>query len=113
MEGVTILNQYMECIAIKPNITSLLIAGGIALVIGILFAFLIRVKGFWPFLLSVLLFGGLVFVLELAPTTQGWGTKVEEERYEVTISDNVSMTEFNKIYNIVEQRGDIYVVTKK
>lgn len=30
--------------------------------------------------------------------------------YEVTISDNVSMTEFTKKYDVIEQRGEIYVV---
>lgn len=34
-------------------------------------------------------------------------------QYEVTISDDVSFTEFTEKYNIIEQRGEIYVVQEK
>ena len=34
-------------------------------------------------------------------------------RYEVTIDDSVSLTEFYEHYNVIEQRGEIFVVEKK
>ena len=34
-------------------------------------------------------------------------------KYEVTISDDVSMKEFTDKYSIIEQRGDIYVIKEK
>ena len=34
-------------------------------------------------------------------------------KYEVTIDDNVSMKEFNEHHEILEQRGEIYVVKEK
>lgn len=39
--------------------------------------------------------------------------KTGKLQYEVTIDNSVSMTEFNKKYEIVEQRGDIFVVKKR
>lgn len=39
--------------------------------------------------------------------------KTGELQYELTIDDTVSMTEFNKKYEIVEQRGDIFVVKER
>ena len=33
--------------------------------------------------------------------------------YEVTISDEVSMNDFYNRYNVIEQRGDIYVIREK
>lgn len=38
---------------------------------------------------------------------------VQEVRYEVTIDDSVSMKEFTNKYEIIEQRGEIYVVREK
>lgn len=34
-------------------------------------------------------------------------------RYEVTIDDSVSLTEFYEHYNVIEQRGEIFVVEEK
>lgn len=34
-------------------------------------------------------------------------------QYEVTIDDSVSLTEFYEHYNVIEQRGEIFVVEKK
>lgn len=34
-------------------------------------------------------------------------------KYEVTISDDVSLKEFTDKYSIIEQRGDIYVIKEK
>lgn len=34
-------------------------------------------------------------------------------RYDVTISDSVSLKEFNKKYNILSQNGEIYTVVEK
>ena len=39
--------------------------------------------------------------------------KTGKLQYEVTIDDIVSMTEFNKKYEIIEQRGDIFVVKER
>lgn len=45
--------------------------------------------------------------------SQNENHKTGELQYEVTIDDTVSMTEFNKKYEIIEQRGDIFVVKEK
>ena len=36
-----------------------------------------------------------------------------ESNWEVTIDDGVSMNEFNNRYEIIEQRGEIYVIKEK
>ena len=44
---------------------------------------------------------------------QDRNNKTGDVEYEVTIDESVSMVEFNKRYEIVEQRGDIFVVKEK
>lgn len=64
----------------------------------------------WIWALYIFLLALLVvaFVMGLAVIVDGFTHN--ETTYEVTIDDNVSMTEFMSTYEIVEQRGDIYVV---
>lgn len=42
----------------------------------------------------------------------GFETKIET-RYDVTISDEVKLTEFNEKYEIIEQKGKIYTIREK
>lgn len=39
--------------------------------------------------------------------------KTTETRYEVLISDNISFKEFNESYEVIEQRGEIYVIKER
>lgn len=39
--------------------------------------------------------------------------KTVETRYEVLISDNISFKEFNENYEVIEQRGEIYVIKER
>ena len=109
MEGVEILNQYVV------NNSPL---GWIALVPGIIFAILCIVFGIMAisdgcpgpgaalFALTVLcciLIGMGVAILKIPPET----------RYDVIISENVSMTEFHEKYEIIEQNGKIFTVREK
>lgn len=43
---------------------------------------------------------------------KGFETKIET-RYDVTISDEVKLTEFNEKYEIIEQKGKIYTIREK
>jgi hypothetical protein len=53
-----------------------------------------------------LVFGFLLSVLTEIPTKY-------ETRYEVQISDGVSMREFTEKYEIIDQRGQIFVIKEK
>lgn len=39
--------------------------------------------------------------------------KTTETRYEVLVSDDISFKEFNTCYEVIEQRGEIYVIREK
>lgn len=56
------------------------------------------------------LIGLLLWVLVGAMTSE---SVVQEVQYEVIIDDSVSMKEFTNKYEIIEQRGEIYVVREK
>ena len=59
----------------------------------------------------ILFIAGLFFIIfsEMHKNTVPTG----KYKYEVTIDENVSFTELNSKYNIIEQRGDIYVLEDK
>lgn len=57
---------------------------------------------------TIILFGSMFVAVY-----QSENHKTGELQYEVTINDTISMTEFNKKYEIVEQRGDIFVVKER
>lgn len=53
--------------------------------------------------------GGLLLTFMICSV----GKKVSYTTYEVTIEDSVSLQEFNKRYEIIEQRGEIYIIKEK
>lgn len=75
----------MECAEVEGAVTGVFIGLVVSLITGVLF--------------------GIIF--EYPPVTE------TTLRYEVTIDDSVSMTEFTGRYNIIEQRGSIFVVEEK
>ena len=75
----------MECEEVGGTLTGVLIGLVLSLFIGALF--------------------GTLF--EYPPVTE------TTMRYEVTIDDSVSLTEFYEHYNVIEQRGEIFVVEEK
>lgn len=113
MDGVTILNT-IEVTGASKNV---IIATLIGFVIALLIMFILEASEdsiFDTFLLILLIsniFG--LFACFFVGTYQNENHKTVELRYEVTIDDTVSMTEFNKKYEIIEQRGDIFVVKER
>lgn len=120
MNGVTILNE-IEVIQVV-NDTFNYTAAGIALIITVLtcavvgfFIGRMEVEEFTGTLAGVMLglvlsffigplFGALFQYPPITETTM---------RYEVTIDESVSLTKFYKHYNVIEQRGEIFVVEEK
>lgn len=120
MDGVTILNE-IEVIQIV-NDTFNYTAGGIALIVTILIC---AIVGFFIGRLDCSEFectiiGGLVglvfgiFVMVAFGSAFSYPPETETTmQYEVILDDSVSMNEFCEHYNVVEQRGDIFVVEEK
>lgn len=59
--------------------------------------------------ITLCIVGGLLFTFMIC----AGGKKTPYTAYEVTIENSVSLQEFNQRYEILERRGDIYVITEK
>lgn len=109
MDGVTILNT-IELTGVGKNV---IIAFAVSFFIALFLTLILQVSKnscvLVFLLIDLIVFIGCVFV----SWYQSENHKTGEIRYEVTIDDTVSMTEFNKKYEIIEQRGDIFVVKEK
>lgn len=120
MDGVTILNEFEVVQVVNDTFNPT--AGVIALLVTVLICaiagfFIGRINrdevlstlvgalfGFVLGFLSMSLFGTIFSYPAVTETTM---------QYEVILDDSVSMNEFCEHYNVVEQRGDIFVVEEK
>lgn len=112
MDGVTILNT-IEVTAISPGAFVTLVITGLLFLILTSRAESINLKadGLVIFLIAS---SAIAFLVCMGIMVyQSENRKTGELQYEVTIDDTVSMTEFNKKYEIIEQRGDIFVVKER
>ena len=120
MDGVTVLNEIevVQVVNDTFNFTAAFIALIVTVLIGAVVGFFIGRMEFEEFegtligaLLGLVLslFVGALFgrLFEYPPVTE---TTI---RYEVTIDDSVSLTEFYEHYNVIEQRDKIFVVEEK
>ena len=113
MDGVTILNTIELTDASFGTVVTLVITGVVFFIL--LFCMWLtsgsKVDNLLFFLFVV---DAIVILVNTAIAAyQSENYKTGEIQYEVTIDDSVSMTEFNKKYEIVEQRGDIFVVKER
>ena len=112
MEGITILNQteVMEPtpLAVKVIVTLMIIAA--ISCIAFFIAEYVMASITCPVILGFISISSLVTVLIIAILSPKHLTGYE---YEVTIDENVSMKEVYERYEIVEQRGDIWVLRDK
>lgn len=120
MEGVTILNEFEVVQVVNETFNST--AGFVALIVTVLIC---AITGFFigrinrDEVLSTLvgaLFGCVLGFLAMAVFGTIFSYPPETEttkQYEVILDDSVSMNEFCEHYNVVEQRGDIFVVEEK
>ena len=104
MEGVKILNEISQMSAGVWVLIGLFIAIGVISLYTVIAVFDKGQKvvpilvSLIPFVIAVILF----FTEYTSPI-----------KYEATIDDNVKMSEFEKKYEIVEKRGDIYVIKER
>ena len=115
MDGVTILNTITENVS---NTAGLVVALILSIVVTILsFIAIIVVSDkfseFDGFIIPFIVTGivGILFaifsILELNTPQES------QTLYEVTISDEVSFKDFTSKYEIIEQRGKIYIVKER
>lgn len=106
MAGVTILGSEVV-MTVNPLGLVFAIIGLIFLVLSLIIGFILKEKSIAPMLIfavigTVLTFGGL-----------GWASinKVEDYvKYDVLVSEDVNFQEFYDKYEILEAKGQIYVV---
>ena len=120
MDGVTILNE-IEVVQVMNdtfNYTAGFIALTITVLIGTIIGFFIgriqcdEISGTLAGALLGLVLGLLIMAVFGFAFSYPLETKTTV-RYEVTVDDSVSLTEFYEHYNIIEQRGEIFIVEKK
>lgn len=100
MDGVRILNEISPMSADIWFLIGSFLAIGILLLLSIIT--LDKGSRFIPILVSLILFVIAIILFFTEYTSP--------IKYEATIDDNVKISEFEKKYEIVEQRGDIYVI---
>ena len=103
MDGVKILNEISPMSADIWFLIGSFLAIGILLLLSIIT--LDKGSRFIPILVSLILFVIAIILFFTEYTSP--------IKYEATIDDNVKISEFEKKYEIVEQRGDIYVIKER
>ena len=112
MEGITILNQT-EVMELTPLATKVIMILTIISVVSCIAFFIAYITMFFyvcPLILAFIFMSSLISVLVISIVSPKHLTGYE---YEVTIDENVSMKEVYERYEIVEQRGDIWVLRDK
>lgn len=113
MPGVEILNTTIHYKTALP--TWVIIVMVVVIAIPLLIAFIglirdddfLRLLGFTCFIVGAAI-AALIGISALKPTD-----KIDYIEYEVLVDDSVSFAEFNKKYEIVNQKGKIYIVREK
>ena len=110
MEGVTILVTDVVT-KTNPVMNTILIVLGVIAVVGFLLLFLGMAPGCDRMLVIGLITLVTAFVMFLIGIPIDCMTQVPDyNTYEVILDDSVSMNKFMSTYEILEQRGQIYVV---
>lgn len=106
VEGITVLNK----IAVTGLPTWIIISALIMFIIGLI-VFVISIVSDWPGWTAIFPFVGILALVVCGILNSV--IKTGEYRYECIIDDSVSYNEVVENYNIVEQRGDIWVLEDK
>ena len=112
MEGITILNQteVMEPTPLAVKVIAILTIISLISCIAFFIAYITMVSNVCPVILAFISISSLVTVFFIGALSPKHLTGYE---YEATIDENVSMKEVYERYEIVEQRGDIWVLRDK
>lgn len=113
MPGVEILNTTIQYKEVLPTwaivvIIAIIVIPAVAMLIGL------RVHSGLLFIIGgISLILGFVLALIIGITIRQTTNQIDYIEHEVLIDDSVSFTEFNEKYEIVSQKGKIYVVREK
>lgn len=115
MNGVEILSSKQVAIAWEYNWNAFWIAFGIIFFIVVLLCIVQSIEsGDWSYLSAGSVVGIIVGALLSAMIGDLAETPIKyANQYKVTISDEVSMNEFNAKYKIIDQEGKIYTVRER
>lgn len=107
LEGITVLNTFVISSAIGTG--TFVLMGLACIVIGFLVGLAVWDGEVAPAIIQSILTAAIVLGIA------GYINKdaTDTVRYEVTISEEVNFTDFTKRYEIIEQRGDIYVIEER
>jgi hypothetical protein len=115
MTGVEILAMEEVAVAFGWNIWGMLfgflLAAGICALVGLGVGVAEGAGNGWVTFISSALIGGLI--MGLAFGSIGGEPTIYETQYKVTVSDEVPMNEFLKRYEIIDQKGKIYIVRER
>ena len=113
MPGVEILNTTIHYKEVMPTwvlivIIAIIVIPAMAMLIGSsVHSDLLFTIGSISFIL------GFVLALIIGSTIRQTTNQIDYIEHEVLVDDSVSLTEFNEKYEIVNQKGKIYVVREK
>lgn len=107
LEGITVLNTFVISSAI--GIGSFILLGVACIFIGFLVGLVVWDGEVVPAIISSIL--SAILCLGIAGFINKDAT--DTVRYEVTISEEVNLTDFTERYKIIEQRGNIYVIEER
>lgn len=115
MDGITILNTITENVSNTGGLVVLLIFSIIVIILSFIAIIAVSDK-FYEFngFVIVYIITGIAGISFLIVSILELNTPQEPQTlYEVTISDEVSFKDFTSKYEIIEQRGDIYVIKER
>ena len=108
--GLTILNSYTETITEYTNPELIPLGVGLMLIfLGIALGGAFSKDG--TVTCVGLICAVMIFIMGLFYTR--YAPKKEETYHEAVVSDNVSLKEFREKYEIVEQRGELFVIKER
>ena len=112
MEGITIWNrtEVMEPTPLAVKVIAILTIISLISCIAFFIVYITMVSNVCPVILAFISISSLVAVFFIGALSPKHLTGYE---YEATINENVSMKEVYERYEIVEQRGDIWVLRDK
>ena len=118
---MTILNEYIEQVEIGSTwgwSFCGLLAAALAIFLGAFLIYaIIHHNEFTVDDMPMVIGASLVFILMVVLTIVGFSSGKpiykEETRYEVLIDNSIGARDFLDNYEIIDQRGEIYIVTEK
>lgn len=118
MDGITVLNEIVETIEpLSIWVWALMLGLAIILTLILICGLFWSVKKKNIDCIVLLSFYSLLAVFIWISVCYGYKETQREPytiiQYEVTLSSDVSLIEFNEKYKIIEQRGQIYVIQER